>query len=182
MNKQQIYHFLNDRHIDFEITEHEAVFNMTELGRVDVPYPGRDAKNLFVRDDKKQNYYLITVKGNKRVDLKAFKKEHGTRHLSFASADDLLDLMKLTPGAVTPLGLLSSDPAKIQFFLDQDFLDTDSKEKGAGIIGVHPCDNTATVWLKTTDLIKLIKEHGNPTTIINLDSNTAFLSTHNTAL
>lgn len=181
MNKEQIYQFLKNHHIDFEVTEHEAVFNMTELGRVDVPYPGRDAKNLFVRDDKKQNYYLITVKGNKRVDLKAFKKEHGTRHLSFASADDLMSLMKLTPGAVTPLGLLNDDSAKIQFFLDQDFLDTDSKEKGAGIIGIHPCDNTATVWLKTKDLVNLIKSHGTPTTLISLNSDITSSSTHDTA-
>ncbi len=141
---------------------------MTELGRVDVPYPGRDAKNLLVRDDKKQNYYLITVKGNKRVDLKQFKKDHDTRHLSFASADDLEKYMHLTPGAVSPLGLLNNDPATVQFFLDQDFLDDKKKQKGAGIIGIHPCDNTATVWVKTTDLVKLIEEHGNPTNIIKI--------------
>ena len=168
MDKQQIYDYLKSHKIKFEITEHEAVFNMTELGRVDVPYPGRDAKNLLVRDDKKQNYYLITVKGNKRIDLKQFKKDHGTRHLSFASPDDLLKLMQLTPGAVTPLGLLSNEPATIQFFLDQDFLDDNKKRKDAGIIGIHPCDNTATVWLKTTDLIKLIKDHGNPITTITI--------------
>lgn len=162
MDKQQTYDFLKKKKIDFEKTEHEAVFNMDELGRVDVPYPGRDAKNLFVRDDKKQNYYMITVKGAKRVDLKQFKKDHGTRHLSFASADDLQNLLHLIPGAVTPLGLLNSDNKTIGFFLDEDFLDDN------GIIGVHPCDNTATVWLKTKDLVDLIKGHGNPVTIIKL--------------
>lgn len=168
MDKQQTYDYLKSHKIDFEITEHEAVFNMTELGRVDVPYPGRDAKNIFVRDDKKQNYYLITVKGNKRVDLKQFKKDYGTRHLSFASADDLMEYLHLIPGAVTPLGLLNSDSDKLHFYLDQNFLDDDSKEKGAGIIGVHPCDNTATVWLKSSDLVDLIKSHNVPTTIIQI--------------
>ena len=160
MNKEETYAYLKKHKIKFEITEHEAVFNMTELGRVDVPYPGRDAKNLLVRDDKKQNYYLITVKGNKRVDLKQFKKDHGTRHLSFASPEDLQKLMHLTPGAVTPLGLLNNEPATIKFFLDQDFLD--------GVIGVHPCDNTATVWLQTSDLVDLIKKHKNPVEIIEI--------------
>ena len=168
MNKIETYKYLDDNNIKYEITEHEAVYNMTELGRVDVPYPGRDAKNLLVRDDKKQNYYLITVKGNKRVDLKQFKKDHGTRHLSFASAEDLEKFMQLTPGAVSPLGLLSNDPPTIQFFLDQDFLDDKKKQKGAGIIGIHPCDNTATVWLQTTDLVKLIENHGNPVTTITI--------------
>ena len=53
--------------------------------------------------------YLITVKGDKRVDLKEFRKTHGLRILSFASADDLTSIMKLIPGAVTPLGLLADE-------------------------------------------------------------------------
>ena len=44
-------------------------------------------------------------------------------------------------------------------YLDRDFI------KEPSLIGVHPNDNTATVWLKTHNLIRIIKEHGN---IINL--------------
>lgn len=108
-----------------------------------------------MRDDKKRNYYLITVKGDKRVDLKAFQQQNGTRRLSFASADDLMAIMKLIPGAVTPLGILNDAECRVQVYLDRDFLDAPDK------IGVHPNDNTATVWLKTEDLLTLIKEHGN---------------------
>ena len=89
MDKQEIYAFLKEKNLDFEITEHPAVYSMEELAQVALPYPEADAKNLFVSDDKKRNYYLITVKGDKRVDLKKFQKKHGTRRLSFASADDL---------------------------------------------------------------------------------------------
>ena len=135
---------------------------MDELGRVDVPHPGRDAKNLFVRDDKKKNYYMITVLGNKRVDLKQFKKDYGTRHLSFASPDDLQNLLHVIPGAVTPLGLLNDETKEVKIFLDDAFL------KNGGIIGVHPCDNTATVWLQTKDLINLIEGHGNPVETIKI--------------
>lgn len=125
---------------------------MEELGAVELPYPKWDAKNLFVRDDKKRNYYLISVKGDKRVDLKAFRKRQGLRPLSFASADDLLAILGLTPGAVTPLGLLNDKAGKVYFYLDVDF-------KGH-LIGVHPNDNTATVWLLADDLMKLLREEG----------------------
>ena len=47
---------------------------MDEVCDVVLPHPECDAKNLFVRDDKKREYFLITVKGNKRVDLKEFRK------------------------------------------------------------------------------------------------------------
>ena len=73
MNKQQIYDYLKEKNIWHEVTEHKAVYNMEELSQIDVPYPEVEAKNLFIRDDKKRNYYLITVKGNKRVNLKEFK-------------------------------------------------------------------------------------------------------------
>ena len=155
MNKQQIYDYLQENSIWHEITEHKAVYNMAELAEVPCPYPEADAKNLFVRDDKKQNYYLITVKGEKRVNLKAFRKAQGTRNLSFASAEDLLKRLALIPGAVTPLGVLNDETRSVQVFLDQDFL------QEPGLVGVHPNENTATVWLKAEDLIRIIREHGN---------------------
>lgn len=155
MNKQQIYDYLQENSIWHEITEHKAVYNMAELAEVPCPYPEADAKNLFVRDDKKQNYYLITVKGEKRVNLKAFRKAQGTRNLSFASAEDLLERLGLIPGAVTPLGVLNDETRSVKVFLDRDFL------QEPGLVGIHPNENTATVWLKTEDLIRIIREHGN---------------------
>ena len=154
MNKQEVYDFLTSRGIEYEVTEHGAVFNMEEMSHVELPHPEADAKNLFVRDDKKRNYYLITVRGDKRVDLKKFREEHSTRQLSFASENDLMNLLGLIPGAVTPLGILNDSEKKVKFFLDEELVND-------GLIGVHPNDNTATVWLKTTDLIDIITEHGN---------------------
>ena len=153
MTKQETYEYLTAHGVEYEITEHAAVYNMEELDAVALPYPDCDAKNLFVRDDKKRAYYLITVKGDKRVDLKAFQQAFGTRKLSFASADDLMAILRLIPGAVTPLGLLNDEERKVTLYLDRAFL--------GGLAGVHPNDNTATVWLRAEDLVRLIEEHGN---------------------
>lgn len=162
MNKQDIYEYVKSKNLWHEITEHGAVYNMEELSKVDLPYPEYDAKNLFVRDDKKATYYLITVKGDKRVDLKEFKNKYNTRRLSFASENDLMSVLGLIPGAVTPLGLLNDKDLKVVFCLDKDFMNGDQ------IIGVHPNDNTATIWLKTSDLIDMIKEHGNEILIVEV--------------
>lgn len=159
MNKTEIYDYLKENNIWHEITEHKAVFNMSEISDVVLPYPECDAKNLFVRDDKKRNYYLITVKGDKRVDLKEFKQKNGTRSLSFASEADLSEFLGLLSGSVTPFGILNDKEHKVQFFLDKDFMEEPK------LIGVHPNDNTATVWLKTQDLIEIIKQHGS---IVNI--------------
>lgn len=162
MNKQDIFRFLENKGIWFEITEHKAVYNMAELSQINTPYPESDAKNLFIRDDKKQNYYLITVKGDKRINLKEFRKVNQTRPLSFASESDLMSIMGLIAGAVTPLGILNDEKIKVKVFLDKDFFET------PGLIGVHPNDNTATVWLKAEDLVNIIKEHGNEVEIVSI--------------
>ncbi len=78
---------MTERNIPYEVTEHKAVFNME----------------------------VITVKGDKRVDLKEFRRLYGLRALSFASADDLLHIMGLTAGSVTPLGLLNDAEHRIHF-------------------------------------------------------------------
>ena len=164
MDKRDIYDYLKERRIGFETTEHQAVYTMEELSDVVLPYPEADAKNLFVRDDKKRQYYQITVKGDKRVDLKAFRRQHATRPLSFASENELKDILGLIPGAVTPLGILNDAEHRVQLYLDEDFLDS------PGLIGVHPNDNTATVWLKTEDLIAIIQEHGSRVVLSRLDA------------
>jgi len=153
MNKQDIYEYLDNKKIWHEITEHKAVYNMKEVAEIEVPYPEQDAKNLFVRDDKKRNYYLITVKGNKRVDLKEFRKRYETRPLSFASEEDLNVILKLIPGAVSPFGLLNDDQKKTVFCIDKDYIG------GNQLIGIHPNDNTATVWLKVDDLLNIFRNN-----------------------
>lgn len=160
MTKQETYDYLRAHGVDFEITEHPAVFNMEECAAVDMPYPEDDAKNLLVRDDKKRSYYLITVRCGKRVDLKEFQRRHGTRRLSFASTEELLRLLDLTPGSVTPLGLLNDRDHAVRFCLDRDF--------DGGRIGVHPNDNTATVWLSVRALLALLRDRGTEIELVEI--------------
>ena len=76
-----------------------------------------------------------------------------TEPLSFASAEDLFASMGLLPGSVTPLGILNDTEHRVRFYLDSEF--------AGNKIGVHPNDNTATVWMQADDLMKLIQNHGN---------------------
>ena len=87
------------------------------------------------------------------MNLKEFRKQHGLRALSFASVDELLDIMGLLPGSVTPLGILNDTEHRVRFFLDSAF--------EGNKIGVHPNDNTATVWMQAKDLLELVQKHGN---------------------
>ena len=160
MKKEDIYTLLKEKGIWYEITEHGEVFTMDDLKKIELPYPDRDAKNVFLRDEKKKNYYLITIIGDKRLDIKKFQNDFETKRLSFVSENDLMKHLGLIPGFVSPFGLLNDEDVIVKFFIDKDFIN--------GIIGVHPNDNTATVWLNTKDLINIIKEHGNSVSEISI--------------
>lgn len=71
-------------------------------------------------------------------------------------------ILKLIPGAVTPLGILNDEERTVHFYIDREFLDEPA------LLGIHPNDNTATVWIRTVDLIGIVKEHGNPADITEL--------------
>ena len=43
----------------------------------------------------------------------------------------------------------------MKVFVDAYFLENDA------LIGVHPNENTATIWMKTEDLLRIIRAHGN---------------------
>ena len=108
----------------------------------------------MVRDDKRQQYYLLVVKGDRRVDWKAFRRQHQTRPLSFASEEELMQCLGLTPGSVTPFGVLNDNGYRVTVFLDDYFV------QPPGRIGVHPNTNTAAVWLSSEDLMRVLREHG----------------------
>ena len=162
MNKKaDIYEYLNVNNISYEKINHEAVYNMDELSKIDIPYFDVIAKNLFIRDDKKKNYYLITLKGNKKINLKEFRKSQNTRALNFASEEELQEIMSLTAGSVSPFGLLNDDNLLVHFYIDKDYDDS--------VIGIHPNDNTETIILKVKDLIEIIATHGNEVKVFEIN-------------
>lgn len=161
MDKKETLQYLDKLHVNYELREHQAVYNMAELEQSKLPHPAADAKNLFLRDDKKRNYYLLAIKGDKRVNLKQIRQENNTRRLSFASSQDLAEKLGLTPGSVTSIGLLNDQEHEVNFYLDSYFL-------AQPLIAVYPNANTATVWLAPADLLKIIKNLGNPVKIVQM--------------
>ena len=160
LTKEDIIKLLDDNKIKYEIVEHKAVYTIDEMLECNLPHPEQIAKNLFVRDDKKRKYYLITCLEDKKVNLKEFRKAQDTRPLTFASEEDLMEKMGLIRGAVTPFGVLANEDKDVVIFMDKDF---ENK-----LMGIHPRDNTATVFINTRDVVKLIKKHGNELHFVKL--------------
>lgn len=150
---QLVVNLLKERNIEFSLVEHKPVYTIDEMIALNFPKGNLIAKNLFIRDDKKKNYYIIVVAQDKKVNLKALREKLSSRPLSFASEQDMWNLLQLTKGSVTPFGILNDKACSVKIIIDEVFMNTN--------IAVHPNSNTASVWLKTKDLVSIIKEHGN---------------------
>lgn len=161
LSKQDVYNLLSSCGIEFEVAEHPAVATVEEASKVNIPFEEHMAKNFFLRDDKKRNYYLVTVPERKTIDLKNLQAKLESRRLSFASPVDLAQKLGVWPGSVTPFAALNEDTLSVQVVLDSQF-------EVWGYIGCHPCDNTASVHLKTTELERLIQNHGNPFKVLEI--------------
>ena len=148
ITKEDILFLLEQNGISYELAEHKAVYTIEEMKRLGLKHEDRIAKNLFIRDDKKRQYFLVTLEQEKQLDLKALQEKIGSRRLSFASETDLDRFLGLSKGEVTPFGMLNDREHRVRLLIDTVFQDS--------IIGVHPNENTATVWLRTEDLIRLI--------------------------
>lgn len=159
--KQDIYNILKEMNIDYSVTEHKPVYTieeMNDLGMENIDYV---IKNLFIRDDKKKNYYLVLVQKDKTVNLNKLKETINSRRLSFASEEDLEKYLGLKKGAVSPLGIVNDENKFVKVIIDRDI-------KNLEFIGVHPMENTATVWINVEDLQKLIKSNGNYINFVNM--------------
>ena len=101
------------------------------------------------------------MRGGKRFRTAEASKQLGTARLSFAEDELLYEKLGLMPGSVTPLGLMNDEKHEIKVAMDKDLIDDD-------MICVHPCINTASVTMKTSELIRLIHNLGYELTFIEL--------------
>ena len=74
------------------------------------------------------------------------------KKISFGSEEELWNILKIKPGHVSPFCLLHDEDRKVHYYIDADYKNN--------LIGIHPNQNDATVWLQGKELVKLIEEHG----------------------
>lgn len=143
---------LASRAIPFAAHEHAAVFTVEESRRVDADIPGAHTKNLFLRDAGGA-FWLVTVPAEARVNLKALPDAIGCKRVSFGKPEDMERLLGITPGSVTPLAAINSEPGSITVVLDASLA-------AAERINVHPLRNTGTLGLAGGDVLTLLRHWG----------------------
>lgn len=158
---QMVADKLDDLGIDFKIVEHPAAETTEEADDFIAGHEGVRTKTMFLTNKKKTAYYLVIMDDAKRLDMNEFRDIVDTNRIKMASADSLMEKMKLPAGVVSPFGLLNNDDKDINVYFDQAIMNEE-------IMTFHPNVNTKTIFIKTEDLLKFLNEIGYEYHIVDL--------------
>ncbi len=160
MNKE-IFEKLKELEIEYKMYEHPAAFTMEDLAEHHLEEYGHIPKNLVLRDVKGTRNMLVVLHGDKRADLRLIRDEIDSTKLSFASDQRLEKYLKVEKGSVSPFGVIYDTEKELEIYFDADL-------KNEEIVGCHPNDNTATVFLKFVDLKRFVESSGHRITFIKV--------------
>ena len=153
-SQEKVFKVLNALNIEYQLINHPAAFTVEDMDKLNLNQYGNGCKNLFLRDAKGKRHFLVVLDKDKKADLKSIEEQLGCTRLGFASAERLFKYLHLAKGEVTPLGIINDRDAAVEVVLDNDLV-------GKKNLGVHPNDNTATVWISFDALQKIIEHNGN---------------------
>lgn len=158
----RVYDLLDSLDIHYERVDHEPAMTMEACIEIDKAMGTSMCKNLLLCNRQKTNYYLLLMPGEKVFQTKELSAQLGVSRLSFAPAEPMEEFLDITPGSLSVLGLMNDKEMQVRLIIDAPVLD-------AEYIGVHPCINTSSLKLKTSDLIdRIIPAMGHEPTIVNL--------------
>lgn len=140
-----VYDLLERLNIPFTRADHPAAFTMEECKAVSQALHTPICKNLFLCNRQKTAFYLLLLPASKPFRTKEITAQLGCTRLSFAGEEQLASLLHLTPGSATIFGLQYDTENRVQLVVDRDLLDE-------AYFGCHPCINTSTIRLKTSDV------------------------------
>lgn len=157
-----VYDLLETLQIPFVRVDHEVTATIEDCHGVDALLGIELCKNLFLCNAQKTSFYLLMMPGTKQFKTKDLSKQIGSSRLSFAKQEYLEDLLDLTPGSVTILGLMNDKENRVQLLVDEDVA-------ACEYIGCHPCINTSSLKLSTRDVLyKLLPALGHEPVFVHL--------------
>lgn len=147
--EKRVYDLLDNLGIFYQRVDHDAAMTMEDCAEIDKVLDAVVCKNLLLCNRQCTSFYLLMLPGEKVFKTSALSKQIGSSRLSFASGEYMEQFLDITPGSVSVLGLMNDHENRVQLLIDEDILK-------AEYFGCHPCINTASLRMKTKDLMEVI--------------------------
>ena len=145
--EQRCYKLLDSLNIEYFRCDHQDANadTMEACLEIDAVLEAVVCKNLFLCNRQHTDFYLLMMPGDKVFKTKEISSQLNCARLSFASAREMEQYLDITPGSVSILGLMNDKENRVRLVVDEDVL------KGE-YVGCHPCINTTSLKIKTSDM------------------------------
>lgn len=158
----RVYDLLDSLGIEYLRTDHSHADTMEACNEIDKVLDVLICKNLFLCNRQKTKFYLLMMPGDKPFKTKELSSQINSARLSFASAEAMEEYLDILPGSVSVMGLMNDKKNAVNLLVDEDVL------KGE-YVGCHPCVNTSSLKIKTTDVFdKFLKAVGHTASVVHL--------------
>ena len=157
----RVYDYLDKLGIEYWRTDHfdMPAMTMEDCNKIDAVLGVLICKNLFLCNRQKTDFYLLLMPGDKPFRTKELSKKLGVSRLSFAPEDELLGV---SPGSASVMGLMNDRDRRVRLVVDGDVLRQE-------YFGCHPCVNTSSMKLRTSDVVdKYIPSTAHEMTVVEL--------------
>lgn len=146
------YHLLEELSISYLRIDHEPTATIEDCSEVEFILGIEIFKNLFLCNRQQTEFYLLVMSGKKKFVTKEVSKEIGSSRLSFAKDEHMKKYLDSTPGSVSILGLMNDKDRKVHLLMDKEVVQSE-------YFACHPCINTSSLKLKTSDILKKFLPH-----------------------
>lgn len=151
---QKVFNALEALNIRFEVIYHPPTPTVEEALIYWKDLEAIHCKNLFFRNHKGNRHYLVIFECMQQLNIRDLEQRLKQGKLSFASPERMERYLGLSPGSVSPFGLINDIEKHVTVFIDQNL----AKAKK---LSFHPNENTASLSLSTKDFIKFLEASGN---------------------
>lgn len=160
--EMRVYDLLKQLQISYTRIDHEHADTIEDCAAIETLLGAQICKNLFLRNRQATSFYLLLMPGDKRFLTKELSKQLNISRLSFAEPEYMEKYLDTTPGSASVLGLMNDPKHQVQLVIDEDLLKQD-------VIGCHPCINTSSLKIKTSDILEKFLPHtGHPYAVVTL--------------
>ena len=139
------YLFLENNGVEYIRAEHDEAATIELCEGVEKIIGAKICKNLLLTNRQQTDFYMLLIPGDMPFKTKYLSKQIGSARLSFASGEQMTELLNVTPGSLTVLSLMYDKEKKVQLLIEKNVF----KEE---FFSCYPCVNTATVKFSTEDL------------------------------
>ena len=161
-----VYDLLDSLSISYDRVDHQAMMTIAQCEEVDKSLGISICKNLFLCNQQKTKFYLLLMPGMKKFVTKEVCKLIPSPRLSFANETYMEELLNITPGSVSVMGLMNDKENRVKLLIDREVAE-------AEYLGCHPCINTSSLKMKTKDVLeRFLPAVGHEYQILDIPSHT----------